>query len=312
MNREPTLRDKSVSTPPGRFPGVTSPNVGAPAGACDCHVHVFGPVKRYPFVDERAYTPMDALPSDAVSMLFRLGVDRAVLIQPSVYGADNTRLLEAMGELPFESRGVVVISPDADEKTIREMHETGIRGIRLNGIHWTAEELNDRLSGLDRVIDRITDLGWHVEVYLGSQAYPALDKIADRYKIDIVLDHLGGVFTANETIADRIEAFKRFKGLGNIWVKLSGLYRIRETGEIPERGKDLLQFMAGVMPDRLLWGSDWPHTPDHNNDTSPNPDSRPFQNIDAGLLLSDLMKWVDDPRTVQRILVDNPNALYQF
>lgn len=291
---------------------MTPPGVEVPEQSCDCHVHVFGPVNRYPFIDGRAYTPKNALPSDVVSVLSRMGIDRVVLIQPSVYGTDNTRLLEAMDELPFQSRGIVVIAPDTNEKIIQEMHDRGIRGIRLNGIHWTEEELKDQFSDFDSVIRIIADLGWHVEIYVGSQAYPALDKIANQYKIDIVLDHFGGVFSDNETIANRTEAFKRFKNLGNIWIKLSGFYRIRDTDTDPGWEKGLVEFITGTMPNRLLWASDWPHTPDHKNGNSPNSDPQPFQNIDAGLLLSEIIEWIGDPRTVQRILVDNPNSLYQF
>lgn len=308
----PILQGKSVPTTRCRTIDVTPPDVEIPKGSCDCHVHVFGPVRRYPFIDDRAYTPMDALPSDAVIALNRMGIEKVVLTQPSVYGTDNTRLLEAIYELSFQSRGIVVIGPDTNEKILMEMHDKGIRGIRLNGIHWTAEELNGRFSELGSVIEKIADLGWHIEIYVGSQAYPALDTISNQYKIDIALDHSGGVFSANETITHRIEAFKHFESLGNIWVKLSGFYRIRDTDENHGWEKDLLQSITGTMPDRLLWASDWPHTPDHEYGNYPNSEPQPFRKMDAGLLISNFVEWIDDPQIVQRILVDNPNSLYQF
>lgn len=290
---------------------ISPPAVALPEGSCDCHFHVFGPKGQYQFVDDRAYTPMAALPSDAVAVFQTLGLERGVLIQPSVYGTDNQRLLDAMSELPFQTRGVVVVDPDMDEAGLTRMHEQGVRGVRLNGIDWTSDQLISRFTELETVISIVAEMGWHLECYLGSQAYPALDDILGLVDIDIVLDHCGGVFSTTESVRQRFEAYKHFQSLGRIWVKLSGLYRIKEEMDRLQ-GQELVLGLVDIMPDRLLWASDWPHTPDHTNGDFPSNDPQPFRSIDAGALVSETMDWIGDPTVVQKIFVDNPSSIYGF
>lgn len=312
LSKRPTLPD-DINVFEARFSfSVTAPDFVMPKGACDCHVHVFGPIERYPYAKDRAYTPMDALPSDGESVLNQIGFERAVLIQPSVYGSDNRCLLNAIDELSVQSRGIVVVKPETDRQTINNLHKVGIRGIRLNGIHWTAEDLRSVFLTHKPVIREIAEFGWHVEVNVGSQAYPAVFEFARLSMVDIVLDHLGGVFRAQETSIQRLESYSALKDFKNVWVKLSGPHRIWNGTEKPDWHKQLVLFLAKEMPDRVLWASDWPYTPDHRSRGVGIPTPQSFQNIDAGVLISEFSDLIADSGTVKRILVDNPAALYDF
>jgi len=291
---------------------VSSPIAPIPNDACDCHVHILGPADRYAYDPLRSYTPMDALPEDALPVFNQLGIERLVVVQPSVYGVDNTRLLQAMYELPIESRGIAVVDPLFDHKKLQQFHDIGVRGIRFHGIHWSAEELKQQVSNVERIIENIVEMNWHMEFFIGSQTYPALDEIAEKYQIQIVLDHFGGMFSLQETITDRIAAYEYFQSIGNIWVTLSGQYRIHASKSYNEWSNKLLDSLIKMMPDRLIWASDWPHTPQHQNSNSKKSVPKPFQNIDGGFLLSNFIESAADPLIVRRILVDNPRSLYQF
>jgi 2-pyrone-4,6-dicarboxylate lactonase len=280
-----------------------APDVALPAGACDCHAHICGPAATYPYSAERIYTPPDATIESYRRLLAVLGVERAVLVQPSVYGTDNRALLAALRAAGAGFRGVAVVEPTVAVRDVEALHRAGIRGVRLN--------LVDRREGRNAVpvamvralADRIAPFGWHIEFLVNLDAAPGFaDAVAD-LKVPIVLGHLGypraGARAWGE--APGFESLLALLGGGRCWVKLTGPYRISSAADLPYEDVDAVAAkLAQAAPGRLIWGSDWPHVMM----------KKPMPN--DGALCDLLARWIPDARTRRRILVENPMELYGF
>jgi 2-pyrone-4,6-dicarboxylate lactonase len=271
-----------------------APRLRLPAGACDCHVHILGPEGRYPYVGERRYTPPDATMEDYLATARRLGITRAVLVQPSVYGSDNRAILDALREQKMPLRGIAVVDDDADDRTLEEMSAVGVRGLRLRpGRGSVAEQIT-------RAAQRIAPLGWHAQLRIGAKDYVSLERTLERFPIDFVIDHIGQVPVDEGIQGSAFSAIRRIARNPRCWVKLSAPMRMSAQG-FPYADVD--SFVRALMEtgtDRLLWATDWPHT----NLKQPAPD-------DADLV--DLIeRWMPDAALRQQILVDNPARLYRF
>lgn len=151
-------------------------------------------------------------------------------------------------------------------------HEKGVRGFRLNGvnwltgIHWQADELKNRVLSYKNKLGVLKELNWHLQCYIGSQTYPALVRLADSMNIDIVLDHLGGVFQETETIEERIKSLDRLLQTGRVWIKLSGFYKLSEKKKPSSWHIEIVNHLVENYAERMNWGSDWPHPPDHKKE----------------------------------------------
>jgi predicted TIM-barrel fold metal-dependent hydrolase len=280
-----------------------APNAALPAGACDCHAHICGPAAAYPYDAERIYTPPDATIETYRHLLAVLGVTRAVLIQPSVYGTDNRAMLAALQAAGPGFRGVAVVEPDISARDVEALHRDGIRGVRLN--------LVDRREGRNAVpvelvralADRIAPFGWHIEFLVNLDEAPNFAGAVADLTVPIVLGHLG---YPRAGARDWIKA-PAFAGLlsllagGRCWVKLTGPYRISSAADLPYSDVDAAAArLAQAAAGRLIWGSDWPHVMM----------KKPMPN--DGALCDLLARWIPDAATRQRILVENPTELYGF
>jgi 2-pyrone-4,6-dicarboxylate lactonase len=280
-----------------------APDVALPPGACDCHAHICGPAATYPYDPERIYTPPDATIESYRHLLAVLGVARAVLIQPSVYGTDNRAMLAALQTAGPGFRGVAVVEPDISARDVEALHRAGIRGVRLN--------LVDRREGRNQVpvelvralADRIAPFGWHIEFLVNMDEAPGFADAVAELEVPIVLGHLG---YPRAGARDWIKA-QAFAGLlsllagGRCWVKLTGPYRISGAADLPYDDVDTsAAALAQAAPGRLIWGSDWPHVMM----------KKPMPN--DGALCDLLARWIPDAATRKRILVDNPMELYGF
>jgi predicted TIM-barrel fold metal-dependent hydrolase len=291
-------------TAPWCLPAVADthrPRVVLPAKSCDCHAHICGPFERYAYAPERIYTPPDATLADYRRMLTALGVQRAVLVQPSVYGTDNTAMLDAIAEGGSWLRGVAVVEPDIDSALLKKLDAAGVRGMRVNIVDRRARRNEIVLDELLPLARKIADFGWHLEMLLQADAVPGLAETCAQLPVDVVLGHLGYVHT-DKGGADNsgFQALLRLLGAGRTWVKLTGPYRI-SAEELPYA--DLIPMAHALVqaaPERLIWGTDWPHV--MMKKTMPN-------DADICDLLAD---WVPDEAIRHRILVDNPAALYGF
>ncbi|MDH5265474.1 MAG: amidohydrolase family protein [Betaproteobacteria bacterium] len=274
--------------------------MGFPALACDCHAHILGPASGFAYSPDRVYTPPDCLLPDYRAMLATLGVERAVLVQPSVYGTDNTVMLKALREAGSAFRGVAVVDWTVGDAVLGDLHALGVRGVRVNVVdvkEGGGELPLERLRGLAR---RIAPRGWHLELLAHVDGFPALDRDLADFPVEVVFGHLGYVRTGRGIDAPGFRALLRLLESGRAWVKLTGPYRI-SAGTMPHA--DVAAFARELLraaPDRVVWGSDWPHV--MVKGAMPN----------DGDLADLLAGWIPDEALRRRVLVDNPARLYGF
>jgi predicted TIM-barrel fold metal-dependent hydrolase len=288
----------AVPTIPGPDPSPTPPGFVPPPGACDCHAHVFGPQDRYPYVAGRTYTPPDCPLPAYRRMLDTLGLARCVLVQPSVYGADNRLMMACLDELGAAARGVAVMSPRATDAELEALHARGVRGLRLNLIYSGG---GVGLGDAEALAARIAPLGWHLQFLVDVSATPDLRRRLARLPVPCVIDHMGHLPAAKGVrdagFRDLLDALAE----GRTWVKLSGAYRMTALADPPyDDVRPMAEALIAANPDRLVWGSDWPHPALH----VPMPND--------GTLLDLLAAWAPDALLRRRILVDNPARLYGF
>ena len=274
---------------------------GLPRRACDTHAHIMGPKARYDFSPARIYTPPDCLLNDYLHMLDTLGVERAVLVQPSVYGTDNTAMLDAMKTANGRLRGVAVVEEDISESGLKALNDAGVRGVRVNIV-----DVKDRKPGtlpmpmLKKLAQRIAPLGWHMEFLMHADEFPDLDRQFADFPVDIVLGHLGYLTVGKTPDDPGFQALLRLMKAGKAWVKLTGPYRIT-AGPLPY--PDTAPFAKALLeanPERVIWGTDWPHV--MLKGSMPN----------DGALADVLFDWIPDPTLRQQVLVRNPEKLYGF
>jgi predicted TIM-barrel fold metal-dependent hydrolase len=287
-----------LSAPPD--PNPRRPNFAIPPAACDCHAHVFGPGNRYPFIPHGLYVPADALPAQYRHMLDVLGVERGVLVQPSIYGTDNRAMLDALAQDPARLRGVAVLPFDADRNEIERLHAQGVRGVRCNIVDLKFDKGKLPLDGLRALAANIKPYGWHLEFLMHVDEFPELDLALADFPVEVVFGHLGYVPTAHGTETKGFAALLRLLRDGKAWVKLTAPYRLTPgAAPYPDVTPFAQQLVEGA-PERLLWGSDWPHT--FIKSAMPN----------DGDLFGLFAQWVPDEGMRRRILVHNPARLYDY
>jgi 2-pyrone-4,6-dicarboxylate lactonase len=287
--RSPTL--------PGPDPATRVPRLTLPAGACDCHAHVFGPQRRYRYLPQAAYIPPDALPDDYVRMLKTIGCGRAVLVQPSVYGTDNTAMIDALNAGVFPFRGVAVIDETISDGELEAMHSAGVRGVRINLASATP---GLTLQQAPRFAARLKGLGWHLQFFLDLKQMADAEDRLSRLPIDIVIDHFGRVQAADGVDAPPFQALLRLIRRANCWAKLIGPYFLSDKAPTFPDVTPFARAVVAAAPDRVVWGTDWPHPSAHG--LMPN----------DGDLADMLLEWIPDEAQRKRVLVDNPVRLYGF
>jgi predicted TIM-barrel fold metal-dependent hydrolase len=276
------------------------PRVALPDGACDCHAHILGPAARYAYSPERVYTPPDCLLPDYRAMLQALGVARAVLVQPSVYGHDNAVLLAALREGGPGFRGVAVIGDSPSDAQLESLHAAGVRGVRVNVVDVREGGGALPIGRLRELASRIAPLGWHLELLAHVDAHPALDRDLDGLPVDLVFGHLGYLRRGASLDDPGFRALLRLAARGRAWVKLTGPYRISSR---PMPHEDVTPFAHALLeaaPERIVWGSDWPHV--MVKGAMPN----------DGDLADLLPAWIPGEALRRRVLVENPARLYGF
>ena len=281
--------------PHPRAPGFTLPPL-----ACDTHAHICGPSAQYPYAPERIYTPPDALMPAYRHMLDTLGVQRAVLVQPSVYGTDNAAMLDVLAADPERLRAVAVIDPATPEAELERMHKLGVRGVRCNIVDVKEGKGRLPMEMLQALAARIRPFGWHLEFLMHVDDFPDLDQLLAGFPVDVVFGHLGYMRTDHGLKAPGFQALLRLLATGRAWVKLTGPYRISTTG-LPHA--DVTPFAHALLeraPRQVVWGSDWPHVMVKGK--MPN----------DGDLCDCLAAWVPDEALRKQVLVDNPARLYGF
>lgn len=283
-----------------------------PAGACDCHTHVVGDASRYPMLAGRPYTPAAAPHEALLAHLQRHGLQRVVIVQPSFYGSDNRCLLDSLARLDGAGRGVAVLDEAADDATLARLHRAGVRGLRVNVESTGGRDAAAVGACLSRWAGRLAERGWHLQVYASFDTLAALAPVLAGLAVPVVLDHFAMVSLADDEPAAVGRATQQLLALlasGKVYLKLSAPYRIAARDPVA-RAAPLALALAAAHPQRLLWGSDWPHTQREPGRAAHEP-SR-YREVDGGLLVGSITQWLPGEALRRQVLVDNPARLYGF
>ena len=281
-----------------------------PSEACDCHMHVFGGPGRFPLPELRNYTPQEATLVSWQAMAARLGLERVVVVQPSVYGADNTCMLDALHAMGLRGRGIAQINTETTDAELLTLHAAGVRGVRLNPRSVGHRDLGAVRALLDRTAGRIAPLGWHVQIYATLAMATEIAGAIREAPAPIVLDHMAGAMAGEE--ASALRPVLELLATGRCWVKLSGAYRVSRRDSGFEDATPVARALVRANPNQLVWGSDWPHTAQHAASLRRDAPTIAFRALDAGELLQRLADAAEDDATFACILAANPARLYGF
>jgi len=285
-----------------------------PPLSCDSHMHVFGPPARYPGAPTRQYSPTEMPFAKYAAVAARLGLQRVVLVQPSAYGSDNRCLLDALRAAPAGKRAVVVIDSSVTDAELDAMHALGVRGTRLNLLSPRIADAAAAERLLAPVAARIARLGWHIQIYADASIVAPIAGVIRKLAVPVVLDHMAGVRSEHGVGDPHFVALLRLLSDGRCWVKLSGADIVTRSNDATgmAAAAPFIRALVGANPERLVWGTDWPHLVHHSGamgDAAPPAGYRP---VDEMALLDLLRDNVGDDATVRRILIDNPQRLYDF
>jgi len=291
---------------------ATPVNFDVPAGACDCHTHIHGDPEKFPFFAGRVYTPEPASPEEMSALHRALHIERVVIVTPSVYGTDNSATLFGMTARGVAARGVAVIDDKTAESELDTMHKAGFRGIRLNLATGGINDPNVGRSRFAAAVERMKTRGWHVQLFTNLAMISAIKDLVAASPVPAVFDHFGGaqadLGVGQPGFSDLIELVKT----GKAYVKISGAYRASKLAPDFPDAAPLAQALIAANPERIIWGTDWPHpdsvTPPGHKIT----DVTPLYQIDDGRLFNQLPVWAPDAAIRSKILVDNPTRLYGF
>ena len=286
---------------------ATPVNFEVPPGACDCHTHIHAP--QFPFFSGRVYTPEMAMPDEMAALHKALRIQRVVIVQPSVYGTDNSPTLFGIKARGADARGVAVIDDKTPESELDAMGRIGVRGIRLN---LATTGVNDPSVGRQRLqsaVDRMKSRDWHVQLNTNLAMIAATKDLVASAPVPIVFDHFGGAVperdTAQPGFADLVELVR--SGKAYVKISVSAGPRSDYSGFVP-----LAKALIAANPERIVWGTNWPHpnsaTPAGRKPT----ELTPLHQVDDGLVLNLLPVWAPDASVRRKILVENPARLYGF
>lgn len=281
----------------GPDPNPKVPRFKCPPGTVDTHIHLFGPAARYPFDPTTYYVSADALPETHIALQETLGLARAVIVSPGGYGRNTAHLTDTLTRFPERYRGVALVPDDISEQELERLTRLGVRGLRFFS--------SSRGGALPTISEataaRAAEHGWHVQFYPHGAD---IGDFADRLLAlpnTIVLDHFATVQAERGVDQPAMRTLLRMLDTGRVWVKLSGPMRC-VPGDFPYAAvTPIARALVAHAPERLVWGSDWPHV---------NMDGRAMPN--DGDLVDLIPEWITDAKARQQILVDNPNRLYGF
>lgn len=279
-----------------------------PHGTTDCHIHVVYP--NYRMTSPRAYTPK-IVRADAVrQMMVDCGIDRVVLVQMSVFGVDNGAILEAMAELKDAARGVVQLDGSERPETLNAMHDAGVRGVRINLHSTSTNDILAAVKRLEQTAEICKSRGWHVQLFASPKVIMDLQDVLNDLAVPVVLDHFGLLPVAQRDGLEESVVRALLRG-GNTWVKLSAPYRLNgceDKAAVAALARDL----HASAPDRVVWASDWPHTPAHSGIATEAPEEMEYRPFDTPAMVQTVAQWFPDPEVQEQILVTNPARLYDF
>ena len=272
------------------------PTFQLPPGTCDTHVHVWGPFDRFPVAKGAPYTPPERNKADLLALHARLGVQRCVIVQTSVYKADNRAMLDAIADNPATYRGVALVDESFGDAEYKTLHDGGVRGVRFGFVKHLGG-IPD-LDLVRRTADRIGEMGWHLVLHLDAANIPDFETLFRGFRLPVVVDHMGRPPAQDGLEQAPFRILLDLLRAPNWWVKVSGSERISAQGPPFHDAIPFARRLIEVAPDRTLWGTDWPH-----------PNVR-WEPDEADLV--DMLPQFGDEAALRRVLVDNPARLYGF
>ena len=287
---------------------------GVPRGAVDCHVHVLDP-ERFSYVPDRSYTPGPATLADLQAFHAKLGVTRAVLVQPSVYGTDNACLLEALGALgPETARGVAVVDPaSVADAELDRLGRAGVVGLRVNLNVKGEARVKAAVDAVSRTVARAAPHGLAVQIYVDLPLVEALAETIAAAPVPVVLDHFGGARSEGGVDQPGFATLLRLLAAGDTWVKLSAPYRSSTQAPDYADMEPIVRALVAANPHNLVWASDWPHTGGGaERQGRKATDVEPFRQVDDAHTLGLLPAWSGRPDIDLAILTDNAAKLFRF
>ena len=272
-----------------------TPRFRLPPGSCDAHCHVFGPAEKFPYSENRRYTPADAPKEMLAALHSHLGIDRAVIVQASCHGTDNAAMLDCIATDPKRYRGVAIVDDKFTDRDLELLHRNGVRGVRFNFVKHLGGAPDKAV--FERVIDRIKRLGWHVVLHVDAPDIIPLTPMMRALPLPFVIDHMGRVPSSAGVEQPPLRALIDLSRRENCWVKVCGSERISMppyTAAVP-----IAHALVEAAPKRVLWGTDFPH---------PNATHQ----ADEADLVDLVPQFARDPLIQKRLLADNPADLYGF
>lgn len=279
-------------------PNTKTPSYRPPPGACDAHCHIFGPADKYPYAPDRSYTPPDAPLQRFEELQAILGLSRAVLVNASCHGTDNTVILDAIAQSGGRYRGVANVGESISDAELERLDDGGIRGIRFNFVQHLGGTPD--LDVFHELVGRVAPLGWHVVLHFDAKDLLDFGDMLKNLPVPFIIDHMGRV-PARDGLEQRpFRILLETARMDNCWVKICGAERISSAGPPFHDAVPFAQALLAVAPDRILWGTDWPH-----------PNIKKYMPNDGDLV--DLIPlYMPDEALQRRVLVDNPHRLYGF
>lgn len=276
-----------------------------PRHACDTHTHIFGDPARFPFWSGRSYTPPTALPAEMSTLHRRLGIERVVIVTPSVYGTDNSSTLYGLRARGKSACGIAVIDDSTPTTTLNQLARSRFCGARLNLGAASADPTAARRS-VEHLFDRLSGLRWHLQLFAGLPVIAALEDLLARAPIPVSVDHVAGAIPDRGLSQPGFDALLRLLTSGKVYVKITN--RFLPSGQ-PDTTAKMVAALHQANPDRILWGTDWPH-PDNRSLPGRKPtDVSPFEPVDDLLWLNRFLSLTTNP---EKTLVANPATLYGF
>ncbi len=287
-------------------PNPRKPSFAPPPDSCDTHFHIFGPPDKFSFAPTRQYTPPAAPLEHYLNMAAVIGIERGVVVQPSVHGLDNAVTLDAIERSGGRFRGVARVDDKGTRSALKRLHEAGIRGVRFNLLD--RPRGNVALDVFDRVVERIAEFGWSVDLHIDPKNLLEQEKRIRALPLPVVFDHVARIDPAEGLNQPAFQLLLELVKRDRFWVKVSGADKICNTGVYSYPGLpyiEVIPFARAVIaaaPDRVIWGTDWPHSNVFV----------PGKTANDGDLIDLLCEFAPDEKIRKKILVDNPRALYGF
>jgi len=279
-------------------PNTRKPKFTPPPLACDAHCHIFGPGSKFPYAKDAAYEPPDS-PFEALQKLHSiLGIQRAVIVHASCHGSDMRATLDGIARSKGAYRGTAIIDEKYKDSDFERMHEGGIRAVRFNFV----KHLGGRpdMAFFNKTVERVKAMGWHLILHLDATDLLEFDGLFKRIPVPMVIDHMGRVKAAGGLEQPAFKVLLGWMKQENFWVKVCGAERVSSMGPPFTDAVPFAQALIAAAPDRILWGTDWPH---------PNVGAHMPNDGD---LVDLFAQMAPDPATQRKILVENPARLYGF